>query len=164
MPSVPPPSAPVLEMPVEQGGQPWHCATLYTRAALDSLSAIADYVHSIAVRGGVGESAALRLRLAVEELAANAIVHGYGPRCGWLVLSGAGDGRGSVTVQLRDNAAPFNPAARPAAEGLGLPIRDRPIGGLGIHLALGSADGYDYEHVDGENRSTLTVRRREDEG
>jgi anti-sigma regulatory factor (Ser/Thr protein kinase) len=97
MSSVPLP-APPLGAVSGHGEEPWRCATLRTRAALASLGAIADYVRCVAVRGGVGESAALRLRLAVEELAANAIVHGYGPVCGWLLLCGAGDGRGSVTV------------------------------------------------------------------
>jgi serine/threonine-protein kinase RsbW len=158
-------SMPPLGLAPERGApEPWQCATLDIRAAVSSLGTIADYVRSVATRGGVGESAGLRLRLAVEELAANTIVHGYGAARGRLVLSGSGDGRGSVTVLLRDTAAPFNPASRPPAAGLGLPVQDRPVGGLGIHLALCSVDAYAYEHADGENRSSLTVRRRENEG
>lgn len=144
--------------------RPWRCATLYARAGLDSLGMIAAYVRSACRRGGVGEGAALRLRIAVEELAVNAIVHGYGD-CGHgrLILTGGGDGRGGVSVQLFDSAAPFDPSAAPGKPRLDLPVRDRPVGGLGLHLALTSADEYRYEYADGQNRSTLTVRRRADE-
>lgn len=147
----------------EQPGGPWCYSTLCARAAIDSLSAIADYVRSVAYRGGAGEQAGLRLRLAVEELAVNTIVHGYGAGCGWLVLDGGGDGRASAWVRLRDTAPPFDPAAARREVRFDLPVKDRPVGGLGIHLAITSADEYGYEYVNGENRSTLTVRRRQDE-
>lgn len=142
----------------------WLCPPLYARAGLDSLGMIAGFVHTVSRRGDVGEGAELRLRLAVEELTANTILHGYGD-VGYsrLILLGGGDGRGSVSVQLRDSAAPFDPAAAPVNVRVDLPVKDRPVGGLGIHLALSSADEYRYEYVNGQNRSTLTVWRHADE-
>lgn len=134
---------------------------LCVRGRLDSLETISKYVLRVADHAGVGEGAGLRLRLAVEELAANTIVHGYGQRCGWLVLLGYG--RGAAGVQLRDTAVAFDPASAARPAGLDRPVRERPIGGLGIHLALSSVEEYRYERVDGENRSTLVVRRREGE-
>lgn len=144
--------------------RPWRCATLHARASLDSLGIIAGYLRAVCERGDVGKDAALRMRLAVEELTANAIVHGYRDRDdGRLVLIGGGNGRGGVSVQLRDCAPPFDPRARPAAPRLDAPVKDRPIGGLGIHLALTCLDEYRYERVSGQNRSTLTVWRRAEE-
>ncbi|HEV2636436.1 MAG TPA: ATP-binding protein [Actinocrinis sp.] len=159
----PGPAGPDRPQEPDEPDGPWQCATLFVAAALDSLGAIADYVGFLAHRGGVGPDAGLRLRLAVEELVANTVVHGYGGDPGWLVITGGGDGRGDVTVRLRDSARPFDPAAGRPAVALDLPVGRRPVGGLGIHLALTSADDYHYEHVHGENRSTLTVRRREGE-
>jgi len=141
----------------------WRWARLSTPAGLDSLAVIADYVRSVCDRGEVGEGAGLRLRLAVEELSANAIVHGYGERDrarGRLTLAGGGYGQGSVSVQLCDSAAPFDPRSLSRNLRLDLPVKDRPVGGLGIHLALTSADEYRYEYVNSQNRSTLTVWRR----
>lgn len=142
---------------------PWQCATLYARGDTASLGAIADYVLCVARLSGVGEGAGARLRLAVEELAVNAVVHGYGEHPGWLVLIGGGDGRGSAAVQLRDTAPPFDPRSVPPPEGPARPWRDQRVGGLGIHLALRSVEEYRYQRVHDENRSTLIVRRREEE-
>lgn len=136
-------------------------AGLCVRGQLDSLETISKYVLRVADHAGVGEAAGMRLRLAVEELAANTIVHGYGRRCGWLVLLGYG--RGAAGVQLRDTAVAFDPGSVPPPSALDRPVRERAIGGLGIHLALSSVEEYRYERVDGENRSTLVVRRREGE-
>lgn len=150
-------------LPDEQLTEPWQYATLYARGATASLAAIADYVLCVARRSGVGESAGLRLRLAVEELAVNAVLHGYREHCGWLVLIGGGDGRGSAMVQLRDTAPPFDPGSVPPPERVARPWRDQRVGGLGIHLALSSVEEYRYQRVHDENRSTLIVRRREEE-
>ncbi|HET9170522.1 MAG TPA: ATP-binding protein [Actinospica sp.] len=147
-------------LPDEPCAGPRQYATLYARGSTASLAAIADYVLCVARRAGVGESAGARLRLAVEELAVNAIVHGYRAHCGWLVLIGSSDGRGSAAMQLRDTAPPFDPSAAPEPEGLDLPWRERPVGGLGIRLALSSVEHYRYRRVNDENRSTLIVRRR----
>src|SRR5947209_13055017 len=58
---------------------------LCVRGRLESLETISRYVLRVADHAGVGEGAGMRLRLAVEELAANTIVHGYGPHCGWQI-------------------------------------------------------------------------------
>lgn len=147
----------------ERQTERWQYTALYAPGDTASLAAIADYVLSVARRSGIGESAGGRLRLAVEELAVNAVVHGYGEPPGWLALVGGGDGRGSAMVQLRDTAPPFDPGAAPPPEGLARPWRDQRVGGLGIHLALRSVEAYRYQRVRGENRSTLIVRRREEE-
>ncbi|WP_051451043.1 ATP-binding protein [Actinospica robiniae] len=139
---------------------PWQLGVLHVRASLDTLDAVADYVRSVAYRAGLGNCARLRLRLAVEELAANSILHGYGNNCGWLVLAGGGDGRGNACILLRDSALAFDPSQAPSPADLHLPVEQRAIGGLGIHLALASVDEYRYERRNGENHSTLTVRWR----
>ncbi|HET9170535.1 MAG TPA: ATP-binding protein [Actinospica sp.] len=138
-------------------GHSWRAAPFRTYAGLDSLGDLADYVRSIAHGAALGEYTGLRL--AVEELAVNALVHGYGTGHGWLMLTGGGD-RGVGFIRLSDTAPPFDPSAAPARVPRGLALRDRPLGGLGIPLALAGVDGYRYEYVDGTNRSTLTVRRR----
>lgn len=147
----------------DQRTEPWQYTTLCAPGHTASLAAIADYVLCVARRSAVGETAAVRLRLAVEELAVNAVQHGYRGRRGWLALAGGGDGRGAAMVLLRDTAPPFDPGAVPPPEGLARPWRDRRVGGLGIHLALSSVEEYRYQRVNDENRSILIVRRREEE-
>jgi len=151
------------DFPYERPTEPWQYTTLYAAGDTSSLAAIAEYVLCVARRCEVGEAAGGRLRLAVEELAVNAVLHGYGERRGWLALVGGGDGHGSAMVQLRDTAPPFDPGSVPPPDGLARPWRHQRVGGLGVHLALSSVEEYRYERIHDENRSTLIVRRREEE-
>ena len=138
---------------------PWRPAPLLLAAEPAGLGPIARYVGAVAARAELGEEAAYRLRLAVEELAANAVLHGYAGRPGYLRVTGGADRRGGW-IRLADAAPPFDPATARRPPDPAVPVAERPVGGLGIHLALSAADGYAYEYADGEHRSTVFVRRR----
>lgn len=145
------------------GPPSWRSAPLLLAAESAGLDHAARFVTDIAARAGVGSAAGYRLRLAVEELAANAVTHGYAGRPGYLRLTGGADGHGAW-IRLEDASPAFDPSAteRPG-DHRRLPVAERPIGGLGIHLALSAADEYEYEYAGGENRSTIRVRRRSGE-
>jgi serine/threonine-protein kinase RsbW len=96
------------------------------------------------------------IRLVLEELMVNTIHHGYPDgRNGQLELHLRIDPE-SVTVELGDDAAPFDPLAHP---GPNLPgdLADRhDIGGLGVHLVRALASDVRYSHDARGNR--LVVR------
>ena len=144
------------------GSTPWHSAPLRLAAEPAGLEAVARYVADVVARARVGSAAGYRLRLAVEELAANAVTHGYAGRPGYLRVTGGADRRGAW-IRLEDASPAFDPAAAERPPDRLLPVAERPIGGLGIHLALSAADEYEYEYAGGENRSTIRVRRRSGE-
>jgi len=62
-----------------------------------------------------------------------------------------------LKVEVIDDGRAFNPLEVPAPD-LSLAMRDRPIGGLGIHLLRELADEVKYERRDGTNRFLLTKR------
>ncbi|MDJ0380981.1 ATP-binding protein [Streptomyces sp. G-G2] len=129
---------------------------LHVPAALGSLTAIAHFVRAVAVRSGLDRGAAYRLRLAVDELATNIVTHGYRGGEGRItVLGRAGAGRAAIVLQ--DTAPEFDPVAGRLPPATDLPPERRRIGGLGIHLALTSADEFSYVRREGRNISTLTV-------
>ena len=144
------------------GPPPWRSAPLLLAAESAGLDHAARFVSEVAARAGVGSAAGYRLRLAVEELAANAVTHGYAGRPGYLRLTGGADERGAW-IRLEDASPAFDPSAAERPPDRLLPVAERPIGGLGIHLALSAADEYVYEYAGGENRSTIRVRRRSGE-
>ena len=139
---------------------PWRLPPLRLPADLGRLDAVTGYVYAVARRAGLGSAARYRLRLAVEELTVNAVLHGYAQRPGELGLTGGGDGRGGGWITVEDAAPAFDPARRCPDPPAPLPLPERPIGGLGIRLALAAADEYTYEYTGGRNRSTVAVRRR----
>ncbi len=98
----------------------------------------------------------MSLQLALEETVTNVINHGYtdGAAHSFLVTLTL-HGR-LVTAVIRDDAPAYDPLARPDVN-LDLPLEDRPIGGLGIHLVKNLMDHVRYERVDGHNVLTLEL-------
>lgn len=131
--------------------------TLRLQAGLKDLEKIRRFVEDSAAGMGITGPMVDDLVLAVDEAAANAIEHGYGGQTGPLELevSHAGD---ELTVRLRDRAPAFDPTLQ-AAPDLTLPLEERPIGGVGIHLARQVLDVFSYRRTEqGENELTMMKR------
>jgi anti-sigma regulatory factor (Ser/Thr protein kinase) len=126
---------------------------------LDSLTRIGAYVLEAASAAGLERKVAYRLRLAVDEIATNAIVHGYdavGKEGDLVVAAEIGDE--SLTIILEDTGPPYNPFETPSPDDLDQPLDDRDIGGLGVFLAVQGVDDYRYERVNGINRNIFTMK------
>jgi serine/threonine-protein kinase RsbW len=129
-------------------------------ATLESLDPLVQYVLSAAAAAGLDRKAAYRLRLAVDEIATNIITHGYADAhtAGDMVID-ARVGDEQLVVILEDWAPPFDPRLQEDPDHIGKPSHERPIGGLGVFLALKSADAFEYEYRDHKNRNILTMKR-----
>ena len=132
---------------------------LIVRGTLDSLSPIADYVLAAARAAGLDGKAAYRLRLAVDEIATNVISHGYleAGYEGDIIVRAEIDGQ-VLSVTLEDTAPPFDPFRRPEPDQVDLPLEDRPVGGLGVFLAMRGVDEFRYEHDGTYNRNIFVMR------
>lgn len=135
---------------------------LRVTAKLEVLSSIGAFVLKAAENAGLDRRAAYRLRLAVDEMATNIIVHGN-------PLEHSGDDEirltsemndQSLTITLEDRGPEFNPLEHETPEGhIDKPMEQRPIGGLGVFLAIRGVDRFLYERVEDRNRSTFIVHR-----
>lgn len=125
---------------------------------LDSLKTIRDYVMAEAAQFGLGQQAAYRLALAVDEIATNIINYGYEGRGGPIRLT-SDVHHDRLRIVLEDESPRYDPRERPKPESLDAPLDERPIGGLGIYLALNGVDQFDYEYVDGKNRNIFIMNR-----
>jgi serine/threonine-protein kinase RsbW len=126
-------------------------------ATLDSLGAIAEYVLAAAASAGLDKRASYNLRLAVDEIVTNIIIYGYAdadPQ-GALELSADIDD-GTLTVSVEDSGVAYDPRQAPVPD-TSLPLEERPIGGLGVYLAMKSVDEFLYERVGDRNRSTFKM-------
>jgi anti-sigma regulatory factor (Ser/Thr protein kinase) len=94
------------------------------------------------------------LQLALEEAVTNVINHGYsdGKPHAFTVELTASDRR--VTVIVTDDAPAYDPLARAEVD-ITLPLDQRPIGGLGVHLVKKLMDSARYERRDGRNILTF---------
>ena len=121
---------------------------------LDALHAIGEYVLQAAAQAGLENQAAYRLRLAVDEIATNAILHGYQPAAyqGDFWVTAVYD-ESKLTIILEDSSPAYNPLRTPPPENLDGEPQERPAGGLGIFLALRGVDEFKYQWVNKKNRN-----------
>lgn len=126
-------------------------------ATLDSLGAVSEFVMEIAASAGLDKQASYRLRLAVDEIATNIIVHGYEEAGlqGALELCADIDDR-TLTISIEDTGVAFDPRQAPVPE-TDLPLEQRSIGGLGVYLAIRSVDEFLYERVEDRNRTIFKI-------
>lgn len=90
------------------------------------------------------------LNVAIDELLANALSHGQTGRDPCSVTVEVELDQERVTVIVTDDGTPFDPFAR-AAPDTTLPVEERPIGGLGIHLVGQLMDEVSYQRREGHN-------------
>jgi serine/threonine-protein kinase RsbW len=70
--------------------------------------------------------------LAVEEAVANIILHGYKEKKGIITIS-IHTHATFVEILIQDNAPAFDPTKVPPPP-IDVPLEDRPLGGLGVHI------------------------------
>lgn len=129
-------------------------------ATLDSLSVVGQYVMRAAEVAAVDRKRAYRLRLAVDEVVTNIIMHGYQEADipGTIALRTTVDPQ-ALTIIVEDTAIAFDPRQAPAPTDLDGALEDRDIGGLGLYLAMQGVDQFRYERVDGRNRNIFVTHR-----
>ncbi|BAY13244.1 ATP-binding protein [Calothrix sp. NIES-2098] len=133
---------------------------LTVAGTLDSLSEIAQYVMASAVAAGLDKKTSYRLRLAVDEIATNIIVHGYeeAGREGQVVCQ-ATLADESLTITLEDTGEQYDPTKQALPDDMDLPMEQRRIGGLGVYLTIQGVDRFTYERVGNRNRNIFVVNR-----
>ncbi len=128
---------------------------------VDALEPIRQYVAAAAQAAGLDRKAIYKLCLAVDEIATNIVLHGYQEAGleGDLKIGTSLEGD-SLVVRLEDHGKRYDPNFHsvPEPENLGLPLESRPLGGLGIYLALDGVDDLQYLATDAANVHRFIVR------
>jgi serine/threonine-protein kinase RsbW len=121
-------------------------------ASLPSFQAALDQV---CARAGIAAEIRNDLQVVLDEVCSNVFKHAYSAPGGTLRLTVR---RLSDAIELTftDQGRAFDPLSLPAPD-LTLPLDERPLGGLGIHLVRQMTDRQSYRHspVEG-NRLSLT--------
>jgi len=126
-------------------------------AELQNLGVIRRFVQETAIAQGSDRQAVADMLQAVEEAAANIVVHGYCGQPGDIEVEVSLE-KAVLAVRLRDRATLFDPTSVPPPD-LALPLEERRLGGLGIHLARHFTDSMTYRVTD-DGRNELTLRRK----
>jgi serine/threonine-protein kinase RsbW len=115
-------------------------------------AAFADFAETHVVPAAVRRS----LSVALDELLTNTVWHGL-PDVGSEVTVEVELHPDRLTITVSDNGRPFDPFGRPAPDTT-LPVGERPIGGLGIHLVRQLVEDVTYQRRADRNVVIMTKR------
>jgi len=96
------------------------------------------------------DNLATELEIALEEVFVNVVRHGYRDSSEHQISVRIAVENGEVILAVEDDGVPFNPLDAPAVD-TSLPIEDRPVGGLGIHLVRSLMSEVRYAREEGRN-------------
>ena len=123
---------------------------------LDALAAVFDWLDRWFDAAAFGDEDRFALRLAAEELFANAVRHNPSGNGGIDLEAHAENGRATLVLTDHDADA-FDPRTLPEPR-VDAPLEERTPGGLGIHLIRRMMDRIEYNH-DGRRATTTIVRK-----
>ncbi|HEU4343112.1 MAG TPA: SpoIIE family protein phosphatase [Candidatus Binatia bacterium] len=96
------------------------------------------------------------IQLALEEIVTNTISYGYDDNGEHEIVVRLSLGAGEVNIEVEDDGRAFNPLEASGAN-VELPLNQRPVGGLGIHLARRLVDSLEYER---RGRMNLLIMKK----
>ena len=116
-------------------------------------------VETFAAERGFSMKVIFHLTLALDELVTNIIDYGYADFDEHPIDVSIETDGDRITVRIEDDSQPFNILEAPEPE-LDLPIeeRERPRGGMGIHLVKNMMDDIKYARIGDKNVLTLSKR------
>jgi serine/threonine-protein kinase RsbW len=133
---------------------------LTVEADLDQLEQVRHFVTAASQTAKLDQSTTYKLRVAVDEIANNIIMHGY-PALGtdgFIEVRAIFHDTG-LSIQLEDTAIAYDPYACLVPD-INLPTDEKPLGGLGIFLAKQNTDEFIYQRIGNKNRNILVVKHR----
>jgi len=136
-------------------------AIIHFPANREKLSAIRDFIHMQAVDAGASPAAVNDLVQAVDEAATNVMVHGYHDKPGIIEIEVVPQ-PASIKIYVRDNAPVFDPT-NVSEPDISLPLEERPIGGLGIHLIRQCVDEFIHRPLSPIGNELLFIKRWENQ-
>ena len=133
--------------------------TMTIESGLDRLAGVRAFVRTQVAAAGGDDDMTTDLVQAVDELVCNVVEHGYAGRRGSIEVAFL-ESPDDLGFRIRDDAPPFDPTGVPEPA-LDLPLGQRRLGGMGVHLARALTDEFDHRILPtGGNEVTVRKRRR----
>ena len=129
----------------------------YSSATVRDLNDMREFLEGAILTLGGDADTAGDLVLAVNEAVTNVLLHGYGDKPGAVSLCVEAEGQ-DLRIHLSDDAPLFDPTTVPTPD-INLPLEDRPLGGLGVHMMRQLTDELIYQAA-GAGKNELTFVKR----
>jgi serine/threonine-protein kinase RsbW len=121
---------------------------------------LAELVERFGAEQHLPNDTVTNVNLVLDEIVSNVIKYGRaGNAAGAIDVSLVLDGE-RLTIEVSDDGIAFNPLEATPPD-LDLPIMDRPVGGLGIHIVKALTETATYRREHERNHLSMTMRVRE---
>jgi anti-anti-sigma factor len=117
---------------------------------LTELERVSRFITEFGQRQGLSTRTVGELDLAVSEIVTNIISYAYDDTHEHKIVVRLAVKANDVAVEIEDDGRPFDPVSV-AAPPLDLPLEQRPVGGLGIHLVRKLTDAVAYQRLHDKN-------------
>ena len=129
--------------------------TLKIAANISSIGAVLDFTEAALAKHDFPALLQSNILVAVEEIFVNIAHYAYEPEDeGFAELFISIDE--NIVMRFEDSGKHFDPTKKEAPD-LSVPIEEREIGGLGLHLVKQLMDKVEYEYSNGKN--ILTIKK-----
>lgn len=136
--------------------QTMNVLSLEKEADRNNLGELFAFVEQALISLGTPADNRDKVMMAIDEILTNVVVYAYPEGRHGTVGVRIFRNDNTITVEVVDHGKPFDPTKHPEPD-TALPIEERPIGGLGIHLVRKMMNSLQYSRNDGENRLVLTT-------
>ena len=134
-----------------------HEIRLKLRNDIRELARVNQVASEFLGRENLSEETVYATHLALEEILSNVIRHGYEALGNHEISVCIRLEKGRVDLQVEDDGREFDPLSAPAVD-VGVPLEERRVGGLGIHLLRKVAAEIRYRRAGGRNRLDVRIR------
>ena len=132
-------------------------AAFTARNDLAELPSLNRFLDSFWERNLLPEEAVMDVSLAMEEMFANVVMHGFPDQAEHQILIRVWMEDDTVALSIEDDGVAFNPLEAPPVEISG-PPEELKVGGLGIHLVRNVMEQVEYSRLGDRNRLVMKKR------
>ena len=126
---------------------------------LSSLPPLTTAVNRFLDQHAIPHEAIFRVNLAIEEIVTNIIKYGYDDTNPHTITVNLALFPDTIRLQLKDDGHPFDPLQTPEPD-IHVPLDQRKVGGLGLHLVRGMVNRIAYRRENGANILEMDIARR----
>jgi anti-sigma regulatory factor (Ser/Thr protein kinase) len=123
---------------------------------LPELQKVSENLESFFRKCNVPENSAYTAHLTVEEMVSNVIKYAYRDSGEHEISITASLVEGRLSISIEDDGIEFNPLSTPQ-KNTDIPLHERAVGGLGIHIVKNMVDSISYCRRVGKNRLQITL-------
>lgn len=135
-----------------------HTYELRVQSSTDNLQSIRDFIHDKAAEQGIGRDVVEKIVLAVDEASTNIIKHAYHSSPDGDIIISLSFTDSECVITLKDFGNGFN-MGKIKAPDMKKYLKEKRVGGLGIHLMKILMDHVEYTSVQGKYNKLILKKK-----